>query len=47
MTKIKVIVVVGFLIAFGAGAVVGLSVRQPAAATVVAPTTQPVRGPQS
>jgi Spy/CpxP family protein refolding chaperone len=42
MTKVKVIVVVGFLIAFGAGAVVGLSVRQPAAAnSAIAPSTRP------
>src|SRR5688572_11814580 len=37
MSKTKVIVVVGFLVAFGAGLVLGLQLKQPAVASVNVP----------
>ena len=40
MTKTRIIVVIGFLIAFGAGAVVGIQLRSPAVARDVAPQPQ-------
>ncbi len=40
MTKTRIIVIVGFLIAFGAGAVVGIQLRAPTAAKAV-PTPPP------
>jgi uncharacterized membrane protein len=42
----KVLLVVGFLVAFGAGVVIGLELRQPAQATTVVPATRPT-GPGS
>jgi len=41
MTKTRIIVIVGFLIAFGAGAVVGIQLRSPVVAQLPAPAPQP------